>query len=124
MRNWLHNETVILTGASSGIGRELCKILILQYGAKVIGIGRNEQKMQTLVAELGESAGAFTYRLFDVGEREAWKRFASDLQAQNVAPILLINNAGAFPAFQTALDSSVETLNRIMNTNFYPPCTP
>lgn len=118
MRNWLQNETVILTGASSGIGRELCKILILQYGAKVIGIGRNERKMQTLVAELGESASAFTYRLFDVGEREAWERFASVLQAERISPILLINNAGVFPAFATALDSSVETLNRIINTNF------
>ena len=39
MRKWLYNKTVILSGASGGIGRELTKILISKYGAVVLGIG-------------------------------------------------------------------------------------
>ena len=39
MRNWLREKTVILTGASGGIGRALCKMLICKYDVKVIGIG-------------------------------------------------------------------------------------
>ena len=50
MRKWLQNEHVVLTGASGGIGRELCKILVEAYGAKVIGVGRNEEKMQKFKA--------------------------------------------------------------------------
>ena len=54
MKNWLKDQYVILSGASSGIGKELTKILIFKYGANVIGIGRNEQKMLALQTELGE----------------------------------------------------------------------
>ena len=39
MANWIQNKYVVLSGASGGIGRELCKILVAKYGAKVIGIG-------------------------------------------------------------------------------------
>ena len=54
MKNWLKDEYVVLSGASGGIGRQLCKLLIESYGANVIGIGRNEQKMLSLKEELGE----------------------------------------------------------------------
>ena len=59
MKNWLRNEWIILSGASSGIGRELTKIFIKRYGAKVFGIARNEQKMLSLKTELGENADNF-----------------------------------------------------------------
>ena len=68
MKNWLKGGTVVVTGASSGIGKELCKILLEKYAVKVIGVGRDEMKMLSLVAELTETAKEnFTYRLFDVG---------------------------------------------------------
>ena len=41
MKNYLLNKIVVLTGASSGIGKEMSKILVQTYGAKVIGVGRN-----------------------------------------------------------------------------------
>jgi NAD(P)-dependent dehydrogenase (short-subunit alcohol dehydrogenase family) len=56
MKNWLQDKYVILTGASSGIGRELCKILIEKYHAKVSGVGRREEKMLSLLRELGDKA--------------------------------------------------------------------
>lgn len=118
MRNWLQKEWVIITGASSGIGRELCKILIQQYGANVIGVGRNETKMQSLISELKEYAGGFRYKLFDVSEYKEWEAFARYLQGEGIAPILLINNAGAFPSFQTVLSTDVATTERILRTNF------
>ena len=56
MKNWLKGGTVVVTGASSGIGKELCKILLEKYAVKVIGVGRDEMKMLSLVAELTETA--------------------------------------------------------------------
>ena len=56
MRNWLKDKYIVLTGASGGIGKELCKLLICKYGAKVIGIGRNEQKMLALQENVGYNA--------------------------------------------------------------------
>lgn len=116
MRNWLNNQYVILTGASGGIGRELCKILVLKYGAKVIGVARNEEKLQSLKEELGEN---FTYRLFDVSEKEKWVEFREYLIQNQISPRLLINNAGAFPTFQKAVCTPSETVERIMQINYF-----
>ena len=116
MKNWLSGQTVILSGASGGIGRELAKLLVLKYNAKVIGIGRSEEKMLSLEAELGEYA--FSYYLFDVSVKESWQRFASQLEKDNVHPLLLINNAGVFPALQTALNSPSAITERVIKTNF------
>lgn len=116
MKNWLKGETVILTGASSGIGRELCKQLITKYKAKVLGVGRREERMISLKEELGEN---FSYYLFDVGDRYAWNAFKEYLIKQNVQPKLLINNAGQFPVFQRASETPFETAEQIMKVNYY-----
>ena len=119
MRNWLKNKTIILTGASGGIGRELTKLLIQKYGATVIGIGRNEEKMLSLSAELAENASRFSYRLFDVADKTAWQVFANHLQENNIRPNLLINNAGVFPSFSKACDMSAESVERVLSVNFF-----
>ncbi|MBQ8322369.1 MAG: SDR family NAD(P)-dependent oxidoreductase [Clostridia bacterium] len=116
MADWLKDKYVVLSGASGGIGRELCKILVRKYGAKVVGIGRSEEKMLSLQAELGES---FRYRLFDVSVRENWAAFALWLKDEGIAPILLINNAGAFPTFARAIEAGAETAERIMRNNYF-----
>lgn len=119
MANWLKDNYVILTGAAGGIGKALTKILISTYGAKVIGIGRTESKLQALQAELGENAHAFSYFTFDVSVKENWPIFRAQLEEQNIRPVLLINNAGIFPAFNKALNSEEDVLPRVMQTNFY-----
>ena len=54
--NWLANKNIILTGASSGIGKEIAKVLINKpYNCKVLGIARTEEKLKELKEELGEN---------------------------------------------------------------------
>ena len=119
MKNWLQGKTVVLTGASSGIGKELCVLLIERYGANVIGVGRSEEKMLALKNRLQDRAGQFSYRLFDVACQGAWEMFAKELQDQNIRVTLLIHNAGVFPTFQRVEDTSVKTIQTVMQTNFY-----
>ncbi len=115
MKNWLREQWVVLTGASSGIGRELTKILISKYHAKVLGIGRNEEKMRSLKEEFGER---FDYLLFDVSQKENWAEFARSLRESSRRPILLINNAGIFPPLQRTETLTEETLIHTLQTNF------
>ncbi len=119
MRNWLQDNYVILTGASGGIGRELTKRLIRKYGAKVIGIGRSEEKMRSLQAELSDCPDVFSYRCFDVSDRKAWQIFSKELQESGVRPVLLVNNAGAFPMLRKALCSPTDIFHRTMQNNFF-----
>ena len=116
---WFDYKTVIVSGASSGIGKGLVKKLIEDHGCRVIGIARNEVKMRKLVEELGDKRRFFSYFLFDVSEKENWVTFAAALKEQKVQPDLLINNAGILPKFDKFLNYSLEQIDRAMQINFY-----
>lgn len=47
----LKNKTIILTGATGGIGQAIAQVLA-QQGAKLVLIGRNESKLQSLIQKL------------------------------------------------------------------------
>ena len=118
MKNWLKGQWVVLSGASQGIGRALTKILINHYGARVYGIGRNEEKMLSLQQELGKNAERFSYALFDVGQKSGWQVFVERLQGEKIIPVLTINNAGVFPSFGLLENLGSETVERVAQTNF------
>ena len=40
----MNGMTVLITGASSGIRKEIARILLFRYGCRVIGTGRSEEK--------------------------------------------------------------------------------
>ena len=119
MKNWLNDKTIILTGASSGIGKEMCRLLITHYGANIIGVGRSEEKMLALKKELKDYANKFTYQIFDVSIKAEWEQFAQRLQNNHVCVTLLINNAGIFPSFQSTSEVLIDTIEKTMETNFY-----
>ena len=119
MKSPFENKTIVLSGASGGIGRALCKILITQYGANVIGIGRSEEKMRSLSQELGELGDKFSYRLFDVSIKENWVKFALEVQESGCVPHLLINNAGTFPTFARTLEIGTDVIEHVMQVNYF-----
>ena len=116
---WLNNKTVIVTGASSGIGRGITLKLIKEYNCTVLGVARSEEKMKSLVAELGEYGDRLTYRLFDVSKRDNWKSYAEHLQEKGIKPDILINNAGILPEFKSFERFSAEEFENTIGVNFY-----
>lgn len=114
----LNRKTVVITGASGGFGSELTKLLVNEYGCRVIGIGRSKEKMEELSLSLGESRSRFKYSLFDVSKRENWVKFASLLEEKGVIPDLLINNAGIMPPFENFEDEDGELAKRVIDVNF------
>lgn len=120
MKNcWFDNSTVIITGASSGIGKDITTILIKEHGCKVIGIARNEERLIKFRESLGSFADCFTYRTFDVSEKESWKKFAESLETEEIKADILINNAGILPKFDKFTNYSTDELEKAMNINFY-----
>jgi ribitol 2-dehydrogenase len=59
MKNDLNGKTALVTGASSGVGRALARLLASQ-GAKVALVARSTQKLRALELEIGDQAVAIT----------------------------------------------------------------
>lgn len=72
----LQGKTVVITGASSGIGRE-CAIQCSRMGARVISLGRNEQRLNELMGIL-EGEG-HTMRVFDLTDLDGIKNLVNDI---------------------------------------------
>ena len=117
-KNYLYNKTVVITGASGGLGFAIAKLLIEKYDCKIIGIARNEKKMLNSIDTLGNKKDNFSYYLFDVSKRENWQDFTQKLQDNNFKIDILINNAGfmlPFEKFEYTTDAQIDS---IVQTNF------
>ncbi|SDW02413.1 hypothetical protein SAMN05421781_0159 [Marinococcus luteus] len=86
-------KTIILTGASSGIGRKTAEKLV-QNGEKVIGIGRNTEKLEAAAAEWRDQPGEFAAWTMDVGEVRNAGEEMKKITRIHGSPDVLINNAG------------------------------
>lgn len=116
---WFDYKTVILSGASSGIGKGIAERLIKDHGCKVIGIARNEQRLIDFKQELGDKGNNFTYYTFDVSQQEKWQELAETLEKENIQPDILINNAGILPKFDKFVNYSTDEIRKAMEINFY-----
>jgi NAD(P)-dependent dehydrogenase (short-subunit alcohol dehydrogenase family) len=95
----LHGTTVVITGASSGIGAEAARRLA-ELGATVAVVGRSAEKTAAVAQRIGGRAHLADYsRLDDV------RRLAADLLAAYERIDILANNAGAiFTSHITSAD--------------------
>lgn len=118
MKNsWIKNKTVIITGASGGLGFNIAKYLMENYGAKIIGICRNENKMKESLSSLKDSSN-FLYEVFDINDKQKWLDFSIKLQKKNIIPDVFICNAGIMLPFKKFGDLEDDEINEIINTNF------
>lgn len=87
----LTGKTILVTGASSGIGRDAC-ILLSELGAKVVLVARREDELQkTLSLMSGEGHRAYTLDITQVREISPWM----DRVAAECGPFDgLLNSAG------------------------------
>lgn len=116
---WFDYKTIILSGASSGIGKGIAERLIKDHGCKVIGIARNEERLLRFKEELGNKGDNFTYYTFDVSQEEKWQELADTLIRDNIQPDILINNAGILPKFDKFVNYTIDEIKKAMEINFF-----
>ena len=87
----LVGRTVLITGASSGIGEAVARAAHAR-GATVLLVARSEMKLKALSADLGIRAHAYPC---DVGDPAAIAALAEEIHADGRSVDVLVNNAGA-----------------------------
>ena len=93
LRRVLADKVVIITGASSGIGRAVATHLA-QSGATIIGVSRTEEKLEEMRAEVTALGGrAFIYPT-DLSDPDACRAVVERIIAEHKRVDVLINNAG------------------------------
>ncbi len=113
----LKDKVVIITGASTGIGKETA-LLFAQHGAKVVAAARSRDKLVALKKEIEDKGGNCSVVPTDVSREEEVKNLIQQT-AQTYKKIdILINNAGQ-GFFDFTTETSIEDYRRIMEVNFY-----
>ena len=116
---WFDYKTVIVTGASSGIGKLLAEKLIRDHGCNVIGIARTESKLASFKKSLGQFSHKFSYFAFDVSDKDKWTSLAAELEEKGIQVDILVNNAGILPKFDRFENYTLEEIDKAMQINFY-----
>lgn len=117
-KHWSPDGSIaVVTGASSGIGRCLCKLLV-DSGATIVPVARREERLLELVQSSPQRVHPVVGDVTDPGVREQVVEVATSLNEGKVD--LLVNNAGigAIGPFDQA-DAS--RMRRIMEVNFFAP---
>lgn len=111
----LTGRTVLVTGASSGIGANFARVLAAS-GAVVIAAARRADRLEAVVAEITASGGTAVAVTIDVGD-PASIRAGFDAAEALVGPVnTLVANAGI--ATETmALDQPVDEMDALLNIN-------
>lgn len=87
------DSTVLITGASSGLGLELGR-QALRHGVSVIGVVRDTQKLERAVADLPLRPGQLRAITTDLARQESVRALAQTLHTEGKPIDAIVNNAG------------------------------
>ncbi len=110
-----HSKVIIVTGASSGIGKATA-LLLAEKGAKLVLGARGEAKLVQLIEQIHDSGGEAICAITDVSKREDVARLVQMAIEHYGRVDVLINNAGVMPI--SALDEfKVEDWEAMIDIN-------
>lgn len=111
----LSGKVVLVTGASSGLGRHFAKVLALA-GAQVIVAARRENRLKDLVEEIITGGGKAHAVAMDVTDSTSITTGFDSIEQAAAAPDIVINCAGQ-TITKPALEQTEQDWNSVINPN-------
>lgn len=115
----VNGTLVLVTGAGSGMGRELTLELV-RRGARVAAVDMRTDTLQETKDLAGAGVEIFT---LNVTNRAAVTQLPEKIRVAMGEIDILINNAGIIQEFLPIQELAIEDAEKVMNVNFYGPLT-
>jgi 3-hydroxy acid dehydrogenase / malonic semialdehyde reductase len=113
----IKNKTILITGASSGIGAA-CAAQFAKSGARLLLCSRRIEKLNELAAQLQAKFNAEVYAFqLDVSQHMKVIDVLKSLPAHWKSIDILVNNAGLAAGLDTIQDGSIQDWEEMINTN-------
>ena len=110
------NKTVLITGATSGIGLA-CARKFAENGDRLILTGRNEQRLNEIRKELTEKGADVLTLAFDVRDREKAANYIQELPTDWQVIDVLVNNAGLALGLEPEYEGNPDDWETMIDTN-------
>ena len=108
----LKNKKAVITGATGGIGNSIIENFF-NHGAKILGTGTNDEKLQTLQKKFN----GIILQKFDISKHHEIEKFVDNVCDQlGGCPDILINNAG-ITKDNLSLRMSLEEWKQVIDIN-------
>src|SRR5438445_5300336 len=111
----MQDKVVIVTGASSGIGRAAA-LLFANHGSTVIAVGRNEKELTALSKNVKSNTGVVKPHLADVTEMTQLERIVTETVANHGRIDVLVNSAGIIKN-GTIETTTLDDWDKMLNIN-------
>ena len=109
-------KTVLITGATSGIG-EACARKFAEGGYNLILTARRADKLAAIKAELEAEGAKVKTLVFDVQDAEAAKAAVESLETEWKTIDVLINNAGLALGLEKEYEGDIQEWTTMIDTN-------
>lgn len=110
------NKTVIVTGATSGIGKSTA-LKMGELGANVVVSGRRQAQGDAIVDQINSSVGSAIFIAADMADEESIERLVSGTIAEFGQLDFAFNNAGFGGELAEFTEQTNENWNNVLNVN-------